>query len=395
MTAGVWRRLTLGLTVALGFFAVAEASLRFLVGPPLPAVPVFAALSEHERYLLADGDVFTPSYSLPAMPAFSRTKAGLRFAVLGGSSVHGGTVTLAYDREFPHRAGRMLGAEVLNLGSPGLDSHDHVRILEELAPVELDALVVYAGHNDFGNAHFESRYGTLSSALVAHTRSALGRLQVYTQLARLVTPATGARRRTREQMLPGGGEVTPLNESRREMALAGFRANLDRMAWTTKQRGLPMVLMTPVSKLTAPSVEAPCDDPQTCPQAQIDRARALAPTDPAGAAALLERVRDSDPMALQAPTAAVEAVRHVANGWSHVALVDAEAGLPRDRTFEVPSGRLFIDAVHLSPQGHNQMASLLAIGLEDVLGVNATLPADGERLRAGPYRDGPPLTRRR
>ena len=179
------------------------------------------------------------------------------------------------------------------------------------------------------------------------------------------------------------------------MALAGFRANLERIAWTTKQRGLPLVLVTPVSKLTAPSVDAPCDDPQTCPQAQIDRAKALADTEPRRAVAILERVRDSDPMALQAPTAAVEAVRAVAARWPHATLVDAEAGLPRDRSFDVPSGRLFIDAVHLSPQGHNQMASLLAIGLEPVLGVRASLPADGERLRDGPYREGKPLNRRR
>lgn len=395
MSFVAWRPLALGLGVALGFFAGLEGVLRLTVGPPPPAVPVFAALSEHERYLAADGDFLTPVYSLPAMPAFPRAATGRRFAVLGGSSVHGGTVTLSYDREFPHRAGRMVGAEVLNLGSPGLDSHDHIRILEELSSVELDALVVYAGHNDFGNAHFESRYGTVSSAVVARARSVLGRLQIYTQLARLVTPVSGARRRTRERMLPGGGEMHLLDESRREMALAGFRANLERIAWTTKQRGLPLVLVTPVSKLTAPSVDAPCDDPQTCPQAQIDRAKALADTEPRRAVAILERVRDSDPMALQAPTAAVEAVRAVAARWPHATLVDAEAGLPRDRSFDVPSGRLFIDAVHLSPQGHNQMASLLAIGLEPVLGVRASLPADGERLRDGPYREGKPLNRRR
>lgn len=373
----------MGLTVTLVFFAVLEGILRLALGPPPPTVQVYAALSDHERYLLVEGDTVTPDYSIPPVPSFARTTTAPRIVALGGSSVHGGTHTLQVDREFPHRAGAMLGVEAVNLGSPGLDSHDHVRIVDELDPIDLSALVVYAGHNDFGNAHFESRYGTVSSALVARTRSMLGRLQTYAQLARLATPITGARRRTKTDMLPGAGTMSPMSEGRMRMAFSGYRANLDRIAWKTKRRGVPLVLVTPVGLLTQPSDRAPCHNNDNCPQTRIAKAAEVANTDPEAAVAILEQVRDSDPMGLRAPTYAVQAVREVAGAWSHVTLVDAEARLPRDRTFDVPSRRLFIDVVHLSPQGHNQMAALVAIALEPVLGVTATLPADGERLRSG------------
>jgi hypothetical protein len=40
-----------------------------------------------------------------------------------------------------------------------------------------------------------------------------------------------------------------------------------------------------------------------------------------------------------------------------------------------------MDPVHLSRRGHTQVAALVALALEPIFGVTATLPADAKRLR--------------
>ena len=360
--------------------AAVELGLRVALGPPPPAVRVHAALGEHDRYFKVNDGLVKAIYGDQGRETFPLKSDSPRFAVLGGSTVHGGTHGIDFPQEFPHRAGRMLGVRAINLGSPGLDSHDLVRIMAELSQLDTSAWVVYTGHNDFGNAHFEGRYGTVSSALVARTQSLLGRLQLYTQVSRAVQPMTGASRRRRNGMEPAANEVRPLTPARFQMALDGLRSNLDRLAWMSEQQGVPMVLVVPVGRITQPAGRNPCDRPG-CPAELIQQAQELAPTDPDEALRLLQKARDTDPIGLRAPTAAQDAVRDVAHAHDHITLVDTFADLPRDPHFPTPDRQLFMDPVHLSRRGHTQVAALVALALEPILGVTATLPADAQRLR--------------
>lgn len=360
-----------------------ELGLRGALGPPEAAIRVHAALGEHEQYLVENAGWVATTYGDSSRDAFRPTQTGPRFAVLGGSTVHGGTANAGFDQEFPHRAARMLGVTALNLGSPGLDSHDLVRILDELDGVGLDALVVYTGHNDFGNAHFEGRYGTARSKLGAYVHAGFSRLQLFAQLSRLVRPITGAARRARVGMDPAAGEVHPLGPARQRMVLSGLEANLDRLAWTAGRRGLPTVFVVPVGRLSQTSGRMPCDRPD-CPEMLVRRAREIAESDPEEAVRLLQRARDTDPIGLRAPTPAQDLVRQLGDRYDHVTVVDAFARLPRDARFDVPDAKLFVDPVHLSRRGHTQVGALVALALEPVFGVRADLPADAQGLRSGP-----------
>lgn len=355
--------------------------MRLVLGPPPPATRVYAALGDQERYFETDGELLRPAYGAEPPAPFPQSAPWPRFAVMGGSSVHGGTPGAGLDREFPGRAARMLGVEGLNLGSPGLDSHDLARMVAELDGVELDALVLYTGHNDFGNTHFEGRYGTVSSALVARGRSLLGRLQLYAQLTRLVLGPSGELRRSRGGMAPQAGSMLPLNPARVELALAGLVANLERILWLAEAQGWPVVLMVPVSQLTLPPDRQGCDRPG-CPADLLREADQVADTDPERAQHLLQLARDADPMGIRAPTAAESAIRALGDRPG-VTLVDCFVALPRDRRFPVPARELFIDPVHLSLRGHSQVGALLALALEPILSRTATLPADAEALRGG------------
>ncbi len=380
-----WRRLLAGSGVALCLLAGTEIALRIGLGPPPAAIRVFAALGERDHFLTVDDSTVSLAYGWGERSAVPRTTDAPRVMVLGGSSVHGGTPGLMLPREFPGQAAAQLGIDVLNLGQPGFDSHDLVRIVDELSPVDVSALVVYTGHNDFGNTHFEGRYGTLSSALVARLHGVLSRLQLFAQVSRIVRPMTGSNRRSRSGMAPQPGEVRHLNDARRTLTLQGLSANLERIVYLAGKRGVAVVLVTPVSRLAVPE-QVPCPPEIVCPSDDAETVAELAARDPAAAVDLLRSLRDTDPMGLQAPTAAQQLVRDIAGRYAHVALLDAEALLPRDEFLPMPNPALFIDPVHFSPDGHAEMGTLLAQTLSAMLDI----PLRPEPLRSKRRRRDPP-----
>ena len=115
--------------LGLMLLGVGELSLRFMLGPPPPAVRVFSALGQkHPQFLEEGPSGWVTTYQRVPTVLRSDTYA----VVVGGSSVHRGGPGVVTDREFPAIAGRGLGRPVLNLGAPGLDSHDLLSLVEEL-----------------------------------------------------------------------------------------------------------------------------------------------------------------------------------------------------------------------------------------------------------------------
>lgn len=348
-----------GMAVATVVLVLVETVFRSMWGPAPAAIPVYDAIAERSAYLsIAEGEV-DPVFGKGELPSFPVDADATRLAVLGGSSVHGGSPRVSLEEEFPARLGRLLDVDVLNLGSPGLDSHDLVRLLVELEPVDLDLLVVYSGHNDFGNTFFEERYGDVGSALFAHLHGVLSRLQLYSRLSLWMRPLTGSKRRSSGAEKAPHPNVPSMTDERRALALSGLAANLERIAWLTGQRGLELVLVVPVSRLPALPAPSECA-PGQCPRDHLQRARRIVSDDPAAAVALLQDVRDHDPLSIRAPTAAQQVVRQLAATHAHVSLVDPFVGLPSDHIFPVPDRRLFIDPVHLSHSGHREMSELIA-----------------------------------
>ncbi len=335
-----------------------EGGLRTALGPPPAAIAVYEAIGEHSHFLEFDGDKVSRAYGKNALPAFSLTSDRPRVAVLGGSSVHGGSPGVSVHQEFPAHVARLADVEVLNLGAPGLDSHDLVRLLDELEPVSVSTVVVYLGHNDFGNAYFEDRYGDVQSAAFAHVHGALSHLQLYAQLSRAVRPLTGSERRWSDATVRERPADAHMTDERRAITMRAFEANLERLAWMTEQRSIPMVLMVPVCKLMARPAPTDCA-PGECPRERLSRALSLAKSDPKGAVDILQDIRDKDILAIRAPSAAQETIREVAARHAHIHLVDTFVELPRDRVFDIPDRRLFTDTVHFSRDGHRVMGELV------------------------------------
>lgn len=346
-------RLLAGLAVAAAMLMLAEAVLRGLLGPPPPPVTVLHRRGQVDHYIEIHGETAEAAYQvLEPIGPFALRSAGPRIAVLGGSSVHVGGGGLPVAAEAASRLAEALDIEVLNLGMPGLDSHDLVEIVGELAPAGLDALVVYTGHNDLGNTLFQGRYtGRLGDA-EARVLSALEHLQIFCQLRRAVAATEG---HTEEET---GGPQMQMTAAQRDAAIRYFAANMRRIVWLAQRQGRPLVLVVPASDLTRrPSHR--CPEPP-CAAALWEQARQT------GDADYLRQARDRDVVAIRAPSAVEDIVRSLA-GEPGVTVVDAAAELPRDARFDAPDRRLFIDPVHFSERGNQALADLLAPAVREVL----------------------------
>lgn len=125
-----------------------EAIARLTQGAPPPSGRVARsralAIVEHQGGWGArrgvDGEL------RPLAPSDGRPRVG----VMGGSSVM--QDPLGGEHNFPVWLGRALpGVQILNLGTPGASSSSLATLAPQLGVLDLDAVVVYTGHNDFGN----------------------------------------------------------------------------------------------------------------------------------------------------------------------------------------------------------------------------------------------------
>ena len=334
--------------------------MRLALGPPPPAVRVFSGLAEaHERFLTLSPEGWKTAYQRSPTLLAADTYA----VVLGGSSVHRGSRGVSLEQEFPAIAGQWIDRSVANLGAPGLDSHDLVAITQELVELPVgegrpEVIVVYTGHNDFGNARFHARYGSLSAGVGAYIQSALEGLQLYSQLSRLLRPVRGTARGGGENSMPIMGE-----EAWNRVSLHLFK-NLARLVHIAKSAGLRVVLVVPVSDLFSRPSDATCDETR-CPGGRYDLAMGrIAEGDGPGAAALLREARDQDRLALRAPTELGEELKALAQGDPVVSVVDAPTGLPSRADAAIVSGEMFVDPIHFSQAGHQALGELVGRRLE-------------------------------
>lgn len=350
-------RAFVGLAVAVALLTGVELALRARLGPPPAPVRVYSALATKEGpyFRQTEKGVRTTYVNRDVPGAFPPTLEGPRCAVLGGSSVHGGTPGLHPPMEFPALLEDMVDYPVLNLAQPGFDSFDMVEIVEELVAYDFTCLVLYGAHNDFGNAYFQARFGTVGGTVGAYGLALFEHSRLFVQLRRLLAPSGIAR--DTEGQLPGV-EGVPLDPARARATVRYLVANHERMLWLAADAGIRTVVVGPVSRLLMRPHEDGCEGGE-CALATHDAALALRETDPPRAVALLRRARDLDRFPVRAPTMTGDALRQAVLDRGGI-YVDTAAGLPQDPTLPMPDERLMVDDVHFSPWGHVEMAKLLA-----------------------------------
>lgn len=380
-----------GLLIAAVFLAVVEGLLRVSMGPPVPELAATMPDGSQDLMRRTDSGI-TPLYQhtrRQAPVSDQRPSAKPRVIWLGGSSIHGGTRDITQAQEAPGRSGTLLGVESLNFAGIGIDTVAIGSILDDVLALKPDVLVLYTGHNELGNAVFTGRYGDVRTAQIATLRARFGASRLYQAL----------------EMLVRGRETLTLPSEANEQQYTVGDATRAEIHWRYEERlrhivsrasdsGVKVVLSTLMSNPVAPSMEFSCPEamvragfrsvrPEALPvkqltDANIAAAESMAPGCPdlawlrarrSGDAEQLDALRDTDPLPVRADRTLNGIIRRVA-AETGATLVDVEAQARMAGGGLEPSA-WFLDPMHLTEDGHDALARMMAQGIASVLSLKA------------------------
>lgn len=398
-------RYTVYLTVTLLFpfilLGLVELGLR--LADPRGGLPLFER-AEFVRgdYLVASRAVgrrwFGDIENAPSPPAepFAKVKPerALRVFALGESSTAG----FPYPRNgtFPRLLRDMLAdvfpddsVEVVNMGIAATNSYAMLDIAGEIIAQRPDAVVIYAGHNEY--------YGALGAASRVDFPGGAGAVRVYLKLLRLRTVL--ALRRALASVRRGAGPATDLEAASlmevlardREVPLGGatyaagarqFETNLAALVRAFRRKGVPVFVGSVVSNLRdQPPFAAESNRRPDGAVAAFDSGRAtLARGDTAGAGRLLARARDLDVVRFRAPGEFNELIRRVARttGATYVPVAEAFAAASPGG---IPGSALLLEHVHPNRDGY----ALVARTFFDAMVADSVVGARADRARLRPW----------
>ncbi len=422
----LFKKILLSVLFTVGFFAAVETALFF--------VGVGESWSPFEQERDSEGSWVAKLAPRGAFHFHSerfpvdKPSDTFRVFTFGGSSTYGYPFSRAHSRSsfsgmlrvllterYPQRR-----IEVINCGSPGMDSRASLEILHAALDYSPDALVVYSGHNEFLPQNVTLTRRALEQPLWNGVLEFAGSLRLFGLLRSAITPKLPQREEVTfndlvqyDQMI--GPPLCGPDETK--AVLTGYRQNLTAMA---EAATVPLFFCLPASNLAdmEPNVSTHSTDLDPRLMIRFDEAfsegRAKAAqedwssaieafkkanrADPnvaeshyqlgraleaAGefsrARAEYLRARDLDGRPLRATAAILEIVETVAREQSRVTRIDTMSGL----TAAAPNGLIgngqIIDNVHPTLEGDYVLARQIA----DALGA-AGLPAGARSERPDP-----------
>jgi tetratricopeptide (TPR) repeat protein len=397
------QRLLWLITVSLPLllFVVAEVAMRLTGAGALE--PLFVPVTSAPGYLQPNPDAIRRFFPDPArapdvsidttwFPA-AKAPGTLRIFVQGESSAAGfpygrwaspaALLQQRLQRAYPDR-----NVEVINTAMAAVTSYVLLDFADEIIAQQPDAVVIYAGHNEFlGIGGVGSSLVSARSPAAARAIASLRRLHVYRGLERVLGPMLGPQedaladrggtlmaRVARERSIPLGSELYARGERQ-------FRGNLERLLGRYARAGVPVFIGTLASNLRdqPPFVSVVESGPQSA-QVRYQAAQAL---DRAGRheSALEEYVvaKDLDGLRFRAPSSFEGTLREVAarHGATVVDVAQAFASAARDG---IVGADLMLEHVHPNVEGYFQLASAFYRALGEWAGPPA-VPVDDAQAR--------------
>lgn len=313
--------------------------------------------------LFALGESTTAGFPYPHNGAFSRMVADALHDALPGDSV-----------------------EVVNLGIPATNSYALVDEADEVIAQHPDAVLIYAGHNEY--------YGALG---VASTQSVLGgrpwlvrtylelqRLRIVMAMRRGIAKLRSASRGGGEQDAPTLMELLArdqqitLDGDAYRRGLAQFDDNLRLLLRKFRRAHVAVLVASQASNLRdqPPFVSTGNEGAARADGVYADARAALARGDTARARTLFVRAKDLDVVRFRAPSAlnAIIARDAAANGAVYVPVAERFAAAAADG---VPGKDLFLEHLHPNERGATLIAQAFfdAIAAQHFFGHRARLDA--------------------
>ncbi len=342
----------------------------------------------------------------PPTDLFLRSKPAhcLRIFVLGESSAAGfpygfnGTFSRvirdALRDVLPHDT-----VEIVNLGISAVTSYALYDMVDEIRSQQPDAVLIYAGHNEFYGALGAGSTETVG-AFPAFVRGYLGLQRRFKtvvlardlalRLATLGGAPADSSRSLMQQMVRE--ELIPLGSATYERGARQFRENLQAMLRQFKEAEVPVFVASLTSNLRdQPPFRSLATDSLPAAKQVFDEARsALAAGKRTEARSLFERARDLDALRFRAAGEFNVIIRMLAkeNGAHYVPVDEAFAAAAKDG---IPGSDLFWEHLHPNQTGYHLIGKTFfeGIALTRFLGHTADLT----RLRSWPaYSEAMELT---
>lgn len=333
-----------------------EAAAR-TVFVPVPGQPDQVALNPD--YVARYFDGFVPGIAFqPFQPA--KPDGVFRVVALGGSSTAGFPYQFYYG--FPARLQERLEAavptlrpEVINLGMTAVNSYTLWDLREAVVALEPDAVVLYAGHNEYYGAFgVGSAFNGFTDAVwlkrlvLWFKRTALGAL--FDGWLRPEAPPP----ETRTLMARAVGDAAiAQNGETFEAGIAQFEANLEDLLRAFTEAGIPTYLGTLTSNLQD---QPPLGEDPEAHAAFTEGQRLLTAGDTAAARTAFLAAKEADEIRFRAPERMNEAIRGFwrLQGVHGVAVAHAfAAASPAGIEADV----LFDDHLHPNAAGFDLMAA--------------------------------------
>ncbi|MEL7447939.1 MAG: tetratricopeptide repeat protein [Pseudomonadota bacterium] len=259
---GLSRRLlftAVALALPLLFFAAVEGVLRLAGYGGYP--PLFVPVEQAPAFLQPNENAVQRFFSQPAQAPrvsidttyFNAVKpdGALRIVVQGGSSAAGfpygkwaspaGMLKHRLRRSFPERH-----IEVVSTAMSAVNSYTLLDFADEIIAVEPDAVVIYAGHNEFlGVLGVGSTFTSSQSPALTRIIMRLRRLRLYQLMERSLTPGGDSKPESGPLMARIAGErAIPLNSPLFDKGVEQFRSNMGALLQRYSKAGIPVFVGT-------------------------------------------------------------------------------------------------------------------------------------------------------
>ena len=287
----------------------------------------------------------------------------LRIVALGGSSTAG--YPYHFYHAFPERLAAGLRAqyplktiEVVNLGMTAINSNVIRDITPAVARLDPDAVLIYAGHNEYYGALGAGTgpSGLRERAALKRAALLLKRSRIYRALERLLTVE---RQSDRTMMARSVGDADiALQGPAYQAGLRQFEANMTGILRHLRARDIPVYMGTVVSNLEG---QPPLGEDSPAASAFQAALELMAAGDSAAALDTFVQARELDPVRFRAPAAINLSIRELAARWD-ACLVDLEPLFA-----EFGHDTLFTDHLHPTYVGHQVMAEAFRWAMRDQL----------------------------
>ena len=358
----------IAITIPFIFFLTIEFSLR-LGGYQGEKQDLFIEAPNTPGYLIANPKFISryfPSFIPEIAPnAFLKEKKNnsFRVFVFGGSSTEG--FPYNFYTSFPDQLEQLLllntqglNIEVINLGMTAVNSYVIRDLSKRVLEYEPDAIIIYAGHNEyygsFGSA--STQFGFSNSVNLKHIILKLKDFRIYQLLEESLFKSSTDSGEQRTMMAKVIRESDIERESETfAQGLIQYETNIGDVIETFEKRNIPVYIGTVTSNLKdQPPLT---DDPKVLSIYQ--EAQALFLKDSLHAAIkIFEQAKELDGTRFRAPSEINTLIKSFEQS-PIVTVFDVQKAFRENSESGIEDASLFIDHLHPNDRGHKLIASLL------------------------------------